>query len=78
MILVLIGNDFTFMSSIIKKLGLQFSLKDRENLYYFLGIIVIPTKINLLFPIQVYTDLLSRVHVDVAKDDDTLLSYYVP
>ena len=41
--LIITGNDPTFVSSIIDQLGNRFSLKDMDQLDFFLGMEVIPT-----------------------------------
>ena len=41
--LIIIGNDPSFVSSIIDQLGNRFSLKDMGQLHFFLGMEVIPT-----------------------------------
>ena len=45
--LILIGNNLTFVASIIDQLGQKFSIKDLGSLHFFLGVEVIPTKDGL-------------------------------
>jgi hypothetical protein len=73
--LVLTGNDSSFVQSIIQQFGAKFSLKDKGNLHYFLGVEVIPTRAGLFLSQHKYVrDLLSKTKMVGAKDVSTPLS----
>ena len=72
--LILIGNNSTFVASIIDQLGQKFSLKDLGPLHFFLGVEVIPTKEGLFLTQHKYIrDMLSKTSMDGAKDVTTPL-----
>jgi hypothetical protein len=73
--LIIIGNDPSFVSSIIDQLGNQFSLKDMGQLHFFLGMEVIPTTKGLFLSQHKYIrDLLTKTNMHGAKDVTTPLS----
>lgn len=77
--LIITGNDTKFISSIIHKIGTQFSLKDMSSLHYFLGGEVIPTCVGLFLSQHIYVhDLLESINMLGANDITTLLSTSTP
>ena len=73
--LIIIGNDPSFVSSIIDQLGNRFSLKDMGQLHFFLGMEIIPTTKGLFLSQHKYIrDLLTKTNMHGAKDVTTPLS----
>uniref|UniRef100_A0A2N9FBJ6 Reverse transcriptase Ty1/copia-type domain-containing protein n=1 Tax=Fagus sylvatica TaxID=28930 RepID=A0A2N9FBJ6_FAGSY len=73
--LVITGNNSLFVTSIIKRLGDMFSLKDMGSLHFFLGVEVIPTPAGLFLSQHKYIrELLAKTSMSGAKDVSTPLS----
>lgn len=73
--IVLTGNDSTFLTHFISALSNKFSLKDLGSLHHFLGVEVIPTTSSIFLSQHRHiNDILTRFHMDEAKDVTTLLS----
>lgn len=73
--LVITGNGDKFLSHVVIQLGALFLLKDIGDLFFFLGIEVIPTKFGLFISQHKYIrDLLSKTNMIDAKQVSTMLS----
>ena len=70
--IILIGNDYAHVQSLIDSLKQQFTLKDLGILYYFLGIKVLWSSHGVFFTQQKYTlDLLQKAKMDKANGIST-------
>jgi hypothetical protein len=66
--LILIGHNNTFLQHVVTSLGETFSLKELNDLYYFLGVEVIPVQQGLFLSQNHYIhDLLTRLNMAGAK-----------
>ena len=73
--LVIIGNDSTFVHTIIQQLSSNFLMKDMGTLHYFLGVEVISTRACLFLSQHQYIcNLLSKTNMVSTKDGSTPLS----
>ena len=70
--LILTGNNSQFLQHVIKSLGERFSLKELNDLHYFLGVEVIPVQQGLFLSHNHYVhDLLTRLKMVGAKEVQT-------
>ncbi|CAL9002215.1 unnamed protein product, partial [Prunus brigantina] len=70
--LVVTGNNASLVSQFVHALAWRFSVKDPGSLNYFLGVEVVPTITGLFLSQHKYIcDLLSKAHVDDAKEVST-------
>ena len=70
--LILTGNNSQFLQHVIKSLGERFSLKELNDLHYFLGVEVIPVQQGLFLSHNRYVhDLLTRLKMVGAKEVQT-------
>ncbi|KAL6319473.1 hypothetical protein AAG906_014148 [Vitis piasezkii] len=70
--LILTGNNSQFLQHVIKSLGERFSLKELNDLHYFLGVEVIPVQQGLYLSYNRYVhDLLTRLKMVGAKGVQT-------
>jgi histone deacetylase 1/2 len=73
--LILTGNNNTFLQHVVTSLGETFSLKELSDLYYFLGVEVIPVQQGLYLSQNRYIhDLLTRLNMAGAKAVHTPMS----
>ena len=73
--LILTGNNAKFMQHVVCSLGEKFSLKELNDLHYFLGVEVIPAKQGLFLSQNRYVhDLLTTLKMDGAKEVHTPMS----
>lgn len=78
-LLVITGNDQSFVSSIITKLGNQFTSKDMGSHHFILGVKVISTSVGLFLSEHKYVcDLFENANMAGAKDVSTPLSTSQP
>lgn len=77
--LIIIGNNLTFVASIIYQLGQKFSINDLGSLHLFLCVEIIPILYGLFLSQHKYIcDLLAKTSMDGAKDVTTPLSTSIP
>jgi hypothetical protein len=73
--LVITCNNPAFITNVIRHLSTRFHLKDLGDLYFFLGVEVIPIHVGLFLTQRKYIrDLLSHTNMLGAKDVSTPLS----
>lgn len=74
--LIVIGNDTNFPNCFLHALAHRFSIKDLDDLHYFLSIKVISTKSGLLWAQHKYIhDLLAKTNMTGVKACTTPMSF---